>query len=74
MFITGAQFDLIIALYILILVAFAVYILRDNSLRNINKVILMALLVFAPFLGILINLVYLTIHKLDKKKIENNPI
>lgn len=67
MFLTQTQATYLVVLYLSIIVFLSVYILKRDDVRNINKIILMSLLLFVPILGMLINVVFMLQHKISGK-------
>ena len=74
MFLTQTQLAYITGLYLLIIVFFSVYIIRNENIKSINKIILVLLLVLLPVLGILINMLFMLQHKVGKKLMNNSKL
>lgn len=74
MFLTQTQLAYITGLYLLIIVFFSAYIIRNDNIKNINKVLLVLLLVLLPVLGILINMLFMLQHEMSRKSMKGSKL
>lgn len=74
MFLTQTQLAYITGLYLLIIVFFSVYIIRNDNVKSINKVVLVLLLVLLPVLGILINMLFMLQHEMSRKSMKGSKL
>lgn len=74
MFLTQTQLAYITGLYLLIIVFFSVYIIRNDNIKNINKVVLLLSLILLPVLGILINMLFILQHEISRKSMKGSKL